>query len=112
MNRKELLALPKRDWKAESTCDMIMLVPTGKKHDSGYAIMAVIEVTNNTPTQIAGYCDHVEWRLDSKWELPLLGLLNCDMTHPTNIIRLWPSVGKLHIGRALSTVTVTIGVPS
>jgi len=40
--RKELLALPKRDWDKETIYDSIAVVPSGKKHESGYGLIAIV----------------------------------------------------------------------
>lgn len=44
ITRKALLALPRRAWDRVTDYDAILVVPTGKKHDSGYSLMAIVGV--------------------------------------------------------------------
>lgn len=56
-SKKELLALPERDWKKISSYDSLLIVPTRKKHNSGYNLFAIIGCNGSIPIEIAGYMD-------------------------------------------------------
>lgn len=63
-SHKELMALPVRKWDEEKEYDSLMLVSTRKKHDSGWAVIAIIGVYDGQPSEIAcACCDDIEWKL-------------------------------------------------
>jgi len=48
MTRKELLEVPARgDYRESTKCDSFVIIPTGKKHESGYGKMVVIACDTN-----------------------------------------------------------------
>ena len=49
MTRKDFEALPHRKWNEEIICDNIIILPTKRKHDSGYRCMDFVAVTKNEP---------------------------------------------------------------
>lgn len=62
--RDELLKLPTRAWDAESEYDSLLLLSTCRKHESGWAIMAIVGVREGQPVEIAcACCDDIEWKL-------------------------------------------------
>jgi len=57
MSRRQLLAVPLREWGAESECDSLIIIPEGV-HDSGFRCMSFIAVKDNEPIhRISGYSD-------------------------------------------------------
>lgn len=59
--RKELLALPHRGWADDiGMFDSLVIVPTRRKHDSGYSCMEIIAVRDGVPfIRLAGHSDVV-----------------------------------------------------
>lgn len=56
--KKDLLALPQREWDKETEYYAVLLVSTRSKHDSGYAWFAVVGCKDgSTPTELVGYMD-------------------------------------------------------
>lgn len=55
--RRELLLLPEKDWKKTGVYSNVCIVPTRKKHDSGYNLFAVVGCIDMIPVEIAGYMD-------------------------------------------------------
>jgi len=49
INKNELLKLPLRKWSEESIYDGIIILPTRKKHDSGFTLMAIIGIIGDEP---------------------------------------------------------------
>lgn len=86
MKAKELLKLPRRDkFKIikRSIYNSIAVINTKRKHDSGFALMALIGLDNNCePIEIIGYC------ADIKWELNGLSFFN-EMFYPSGAIHFW-----------------------
>lgn len=109
-NRKVLDGLPTRDWQATSTYDAILIVPSGKKHDSGYHLMAIVGMRGPQPVEIAAYCDDIGFQIPQASKLiagPYLSdLYRCDMSWPAGITQLWGA--RFTVGESLSTTNVTI----
>jgi hypothetical protein len=58
LKKQEILSLPKRDLKENnSEYTFLLLVPTRKKHDSGFAIFAVAGMKENKELELIGYMD-------------------------------------------------------
>lgn len=52
-SRDELMKLPVRAWDADSEYDSLLTISTRRKHDSGWAMMAIIGVVDSQPVEIA-----------------------------------------------------------
>lgn len=58
--RKEFEALPRADWKNEiGEVDSLIILPTRRKHDSGYRCMEFVTIQNGKPTYIVSGCSDV-----------------------------------------------------
>ena len=83
-NRKELLAVPKRKWN-EVLTDVtgVYVIPSGRKHDSGYACMDFVAEFGDTTkplVRFGGGCDDV----------CLEGAhFRVDCVHPSRILHIW-----------------------
>lgn len=83
MNRKELLAAKPRKWDEELHNVMsVYVIPSRRKHDSGYAIMDFVAVTRNGDyIRFGGCCDDVRlkgehFRMDCDFKSKLLRIWN------------------------------------
>lgn len=99
--RKELLSLPVRTWNSKSVYDSIIVIPSNKKHESGYALMAIVGVIKGTPKEIAALCDDLIME-------PPVSCISCDMSFGHNILRFHSYLGKFLVGHSLSSTTVTV----
>ncbi len=108
--RKELLALPERVWDKETTYDSIAMVPSGKKHDSGYALIAIVgfDTDSKDPVEIAAYCDDLCYCFP--YGIPIqpydLPVLQTDMYYPSCITHIWSREHLFKIGGSLSSTHV------
>lgn len=81
MNRKELLAVPKRKWDEELAAKCVYVIPSGRKHESGYAQMDFVAITEDgEKVGFGGVCDAVEFQGNG---------FRMDCLHPSRIIRIW-----------------------
>lgn len=81
MNRKELLAVPKRKWDEELMAKYVYVIPSGRKHESGYAQMDFVAITvDGKKVGFGGVCNSVEFQ--GNW-------FRMDCLHPSRIIRIW-----------------------
>ena len=115
----ELRKLPGREkWNEETECDSLVLLPTKRKHDSGYLIIDFILVKDNQPIcRIGGCADviHIEgvagfgYRWLEKFgecpdKIPVTGWsIDC---LPNGLLRLWPYSKKIVCGASLSSFEI------
>ena len=101
-SKKKLLKSPVRKWDDTSnTYDSILLVPTGKKHESGFMHIAIIGVTykeNKEEYEICGYPD------DITFEFPKEVRMDC--FYPQGVLRYHECDGFFKVGLSLSTMTI------
>jgi len=102
MKVKELLKLPIRDWTKITVYPSIAVVNSRKKHDSGWALMAIIGLNKEQePIEIAAYCDDISWDLNG------LSLQN-DMYYPSGVIRFWSRESQFEVGHGLSSTEIRL----
>lgn len=118
LNKKELLKLPVRKWGTETIYDHVLVVPTGRKHDSGFMLLAIVGVIKNK-AEIAAYCDDIGWNFSKIHPYDRINIdyhynvIRTDCYYPSGILRMWASGeskwrGKLKVGRALSSTEITL----
>jgi len=86
MTREEFKAIPKRDWKEDIT-DVygVYILPSGRKHESGWAIMDFVAVKKDgNKIGFGDCCDDIvlegsHFRID------------CD--HPSRLLHIWNRYG-------------------
>lgn len=81
MTRKELLAAPKRDPNKKIVATGVYVIPTNKKHDSGYRCMSFVAETEDGLIQFGGCCDDVSFEgehfsMDCDFKTKLLHVWN------------------------------------
>ena len=114
--RKTLLTSPVRDWADTSPhYDCLYLVPTGKKHESGYMSLALVGASldaqgSGMDFQVAAYCDDVNWHIPPKSH-HYRANLRMDCEYPSGIVRahLGDQRGGFRVGRSLSSTSVWVG---
>lgn len=95
MNRKELLAIPKRKWDEELVATSVKVIPSGRKHESGWACMDfVATTTDGEQIRFGGGCDVVEFKGEH---------FRMDCTYPNRIINIW-NRNPFSITHDLSTI--------
>lgn len=113
-SRKELMALPVSEWDKYSDYDSVLLLSTRRKHESGWAKMAIIGVRDDRPIEIAvSCCDDIEWKFP-----PMTGgykyaegQMRMDCALRSGAMHAWIRVSRkaiFRVGCALSTVTIEI----
>lgn len=102
LTRKQLLSLPERKWNEIKKYHAVIVVPTGKKHSSGFALMALIGCNGNgEPYEIAAYCDDIQWIT----EVTRYGL-RCDMFYKNCCLRFHSREFCFQISASLSTTEI------
>ena len=101
LNRKDFLSLPKREWGKVTQYTSVLIVPTGKKHDSGWHLMAIIGCKDQRPIEIAAYCDDVNWLVQSN-------RMRTDMTYKSRVCHMWGNRLIFEVGLSLSSVDVIV----
>jgi hypothetical protein len=105
LKKRDLLALPQRKWDESKEYDSILVINSGKKHDSGWALMVIIGCVKSEPVEIAAWCDDICWNFQEK---PSSYDFRNDMVFPCGAIHFWSNKYKYHIGASLSSVDVTL----
>jgi hypothetical protein len=105
MKLKDLKNLPYRKWNEIKEYNSLLIIPSGKKHDSGYALIYVIGCKNDDPVEIAAACDDINWKIPDHidpWEF------RNDMYYPSGIIHFWSSKYNFVVGVSLSSLDITL----
>jgi hypothetical protein len=111
--RDELLKLPTRAWGEVSEYDSLLLLSTRRKHDSGWAIMAIIGVREHQPVEIAcACCDDIEWKLPPMQKIGggvySIGQMRMDCAMRSGALHAWARDAKFRVGMALSSTEVEL----
>ena len=99
-SRKELMKVPLKVTLDPLTgVSGIYVIPTGKKHDSGWACMYLVaEFTDERPmVRFAGSCDDLSFD-GSKFRM--------DCVFPSRILHIWNSYGTFSVIGNLSSITL------
>lgn len=110
-SRKELLSLPVRAWDKCSSYDTVLVISTRKKHDSGFAMMAIIGVNDGVPVEIAGNgCDDIEWVLPDAKQLGTckIGQFRTDCMLKSGAIQAWSRGYRFDVSHSLSSMTIEL----
>lgn len=108
--REELLALPQKPFNEERIYEYIVIVPTRRKHESGWRLMALIGATKidenkYRPTELIGYCDDINWIIPK--DVKLHETLRTDMTL-SNCTRVWSNHYKMKVTCCLSSTDIIL----
>jgi len=104
--QKEFKALGLRGWNEDiGVFDSLVILPTRRKHDSGYRMMDFVAVKNNKPIcRLSGCSDVVHIGgligegLNSNWSI--------DCLSKSGLLRLFNGSKKIRVGAALSSFEV------
>ena len=110
--REELLKLPARDWQEESVYDSVLLLSTRRKHDSGWAAIAIIGVRDGQPVEIASQCsDDIEWKLPEPQRITsdfAIGQMRMDCAFRSGAMHAWARRGQFRVGCAISSIEIEL----
>lgn len=111
--RDELLKLPMREWKMDSEYDSVLLLSTRRKHESGWAMMAIIGVRKGQPVEIAcSCCDDIEWKLPPMITVGggefSIGQMRMDCAIRSGALHAWARGAKFRVGAALSSTEIEL----
>ena len=105
---KDLLKLPEREWDKKSIYSTICVVNSRKKHSSGYTIMAIVGMKNLQPIEIAGYCDDINWKIDTSEDFKMRPNLRTDMFYPSGIVHFHQNGCSFEVGISLSSMDIKV----
>lgn len=100
-SRKDFLSLPERKWDLVTQYDSILIVSTGKKHDSGWHLMAIIGCKKQKPIEIAAYCDDINWLIKTN-------RMRTDMPYKSRLTHIWGNRLIFEVGISLSSTDITV----
>ena len=108
MARKDFDSLPHRaTWNMETIYDTILLFPTKRKHDSGYACMMIVGVADGLAVEIAANgCDDICWHIPDPIESKYIQSIrnNCILKNGGMHFH---GYGRFKVGCPLSSIYIT-----
>jgi hypothetical protein len=102
---KKIKRLPQRNWDKVVKYDSLLIAPSGDKHESDYALIQIVGVVKQKPTEIAAYCDDICWKLPDK---PSGYEFRTDMYYPDGIIHVWSREYEFKVGCSLSSTDIEL----
>lgn len=99
--KRELLALPVRNWSSDTAYDFLLIVPTRMKHDSGFTRVAIIGCLDGMPNCICAMPDDIMYPHQN-------GQLRMDCSYPSGVLRLWANSYKLSVPLAVSSTEIKL----
>lgn len=105
---KELRKLPHRKWGEVKRYRSILLINSGRKHDSGFALIYIIGIEDDEPKEIAASCDDINWLIKQQADFYLCGEMRTDMYYPSGIIRMWSNEFDFEVGVSVSSVKLKL----
>jgi hypothetical protein len=113
--RSALLALPHRKWDNESPrYDSLLIFSTGKKHDSGWAMMAIVGVRKQQPVEICTCCsDDIEWKMPAARLFGFakeftIGQYRSDCAIKSGALHVWTDAGEFKVGASLGSTDIEL----
>ena len=101
--RAELLSAAERaDWQKPTVYREIFVLPSGKMHDSRWAVMILVGVKEDGSFERAAWCDDICWNVQGVSEYEM----RSDCTYPSGILHFWGC--EYTVGISLSSTTVTV----
>jgi hypothetical protein len=101
--RDELLSAPHREsWQKPTTYHEIFIVPSRKKHDSGWHVMVIVGVKPDGTFEQAAWCDDICWDVQGRAGY----MMRTDCTFPSGILHFWGA--RYEVGMSLSSTDITV----
>jgi len=102
-SRKEILDCPTRYWNETSVYRCLIIIPTGKKHDSGWACMYIVGEKHNGDREIcATHCDDINWKNPKGLEM------RTDMGYTSKSIHIWSNTAGFKVSESLSSMDIEL----
>lgn len=102
LSRKELEAAPERlGWQETTFYRSIYLLPSRKKHDSGWHLICIVGAKEDGGLEKAAWCDDINWAGSADG-------LRMDMTFPSGVVHCWGRK-RFAVGASLSSTDVSYG---
>lgn len=103
-SRTGLLGIKReKKWEDEVTYKDIFVVPSRKKHDSGWSVMVVVGVLPDGTYEQAAWCDDICWNVQTTRKEHSM---RCDCSYPGGILHFWGAQFK--VGHSLSSTDITV----
>jgi hypothetical protein len=109
-SRKELLSLPIRKWdhaRLNMNFDSILMLPTDKKHDSGWRCMAVIGINKDQLTLLSTCSDDINWHIPAPSYLGEISL-RCDCCFKNRAMHYWLNGCVFEVGMPNSSIDIRV----
>jgi len=111
LKRKDVINLPSRNWNKDvEPFDSLLLVNSGRNHDSGWKHIVIIGCRNLVPVQQLAWPDDINWNMEEVHKLKGLSVQYCMRTDMTvyGLIHIWSSNCNFKVGPALSSTEIKL----
>lgn len=107
-NKKSILKSPVREWNKITSYKQIVIIPTRKKHESGYALIAIVGMKENGRFEICSYADDICWDFRKLHQNYDSSGMRTDCYYPEGILHFWGRNIEFIVHEALSSTTIEI----
>lgn len=112
MTRKQLLeVIPRENWYDEIICHSLVIIPTRRKHDSGYRKMDFVAINSNQEPicRLSGYSDVLDIMESEDFKHNTFTRAMCiDCLPKSGLLRLWSPYHNIKCGPALSSFEISL----
>lgn len=98
ITKEQLLQVPKREWNKTIVASSVYVIPSRRKHDSGWTCMDFVADTEEGLVRFGGSCDDVSLKGEH---------FRMDCLYPSRIIRIWNTKRRFTISHDLSSIDFT-----
>lgn len=105
LTKAQLLAATDGPWDTlKGPFSSLAIFTTGQAHDSGYALMTIVGLVDETPTtKCTGGSDDISWKMGLN---TYDGILRTDCILPARALHFWSNYGEFYVGAALSSIDI------
>jgi len=111
MTRKQLEAVPIRQWHEEIVCDSLVILPMRSMHDSGYRCINYVAIKNGKPLALLTSCSdviHIDGIGGAGYQRQYFDLVerkawSIDCLGKSGLLRIWVQGCNLICGKGLSS---------
>lgn len=106
--RRQFMALSYRT-AHESLYDAVILLPTGRQHESGYGRLALIGVRMGQPVEIATeHSDDINWIFSPQLIRHASAMLRTELLFRSKTVCMWQRNAQLLVGAAASSIDIVV----
>ena len=88
-----------KPWQEKRAYSELFVVPSKKKHESGWTLMVLVGVLSDGTYEKAAWCDDICWNIQTRPDHSM----RCDCSYPGGILHFWNAT--FTVGHSLSSTS-------